>query len=60
MKNNDCKKIGKVFASVGVPLLIIGSVATSFSATNLTVISALVGMAFSGIAFIFLSGMFDL
>lgn len=57
MKNNNCKKLGIFFAGIGVPLLIIGIVATAFSPTDLSVLCALVGIAFSGLAFIIISGM---
>lgn len=58
VKNNNQKFIGKILAILGVPLLIIGIVATAISATNFSIVLTLLGMALGGIAFILLSDIF--
>ena len=57
--NKGQKNLGKALAIIGAPMLIIGIVATAVSSTELSLIVALVGMAFAGLAFILCSDVLD-
>lgn len=59
VKNAGIKKLGKVLAVLGVPMLAIGTIATAISSSDLSITAALLGIAFSGLAFIFLSDILD-
>ena len=57
--NKGLKKLGNALAILGAPMLIIGFLATAVSASTLSLTIALVGIAFSGLAFILLSDILE-
>ena len=59
LKNKGIKRLGKVLASLGIPTFAIGFIATAISSTTFSIIVAMFGIAFSGLAFIFLSDILE-